>query len=208
MKLQVKSRNRSTDASAINKHAGVYPSDLLNRKWVRSFRKKFGPLNPAAVVVFGPLGCVSASVVLLFFAQTTRVMFSSSVLFDSICLLASVVSFVALLFHAENAVPDRSIPVEEARRAIEMRLRLDRFGFLASSLFVFATAIWINGPEGFIAVVIFFALGMSISLSYLAFTTHIHVCPIEGLPKAFRMRRGRWSCTSCGTPFEQTHSSV
>lgn len=163
-------------------------------------------MNPAEVVVFVPLGCVSASVVLLFFAATIRDMFSSPVLFESICLLASVVSFATILFDAANVVPDRSIPVEEAKSALERRVRLHRSGFLVSTLFVFAMATWISGPAGFVTGVFFFLFGILISLAYLAFTTHIHICPLEGLPKAFRWHRSRWACTSCGIPFEQTVS--
>jgi hypothetical protein len=224
---QVKERNCGADASTINGNASVFPPDFLNRKWVDSFRKKFGPLNPTHVVVFGPLGLVAAVVLFLFFVHTIRDIFSSPVSLEFFCLLASAVSFVAVLLDTEFAVPDRSIPVKESKRILKKRDRLHAFAVLVSALFVLGmaawasaleglitweelgwsqdgVATWASGLAGFIIAVVFFALGGCLAGSYLAFTIHVHVCPVEGLPKAFRKYRGCWACTSCGTPFEPT----
>ena len=171
------------------------PLDFLEKRWVRIFRKIFGPINPGLLI----FGVVFLSLFIWLVCEFLSWVFAQPPLL-AMCISAFGAATASLLVSPDYRVPDIRLPLEEIKRDFELRDTVFAIFFLATLVLFLAMGTLFYGVAGFAVVLAFFGIGVFATFPYLSLTSQIHLCACCARPAIFRKFRGRWTCIVCGNP--------
>ncbi len=170
----------------------VLPADYLDRRYIRAFRRVFGPVQPGYFWV----GMIFVFFVVLGVALVQSTSGLSVGLVPSVAVAG--VSGFALLWADGSFAP---VPRDAARReltAIARRIRLAQWVFLLGLLVSVGSGYALAGAGGFLAAGTGFFFGFAVILLWLFASSRLAMCDYDGGVTVHRRYRGRWTCLRCG----------